>query len=108
MYTHSNCLPSFSLEVFVFFRARKICKETTLSDSYQKYEFLTISILHKADLPSNFPGIITELNVSHSMYTIYLYYNSGCYPSGSSSSGLSVQSLEIDRILLFVEKFGNS
>lgn len=74
MYTHtqSKFLPSFSLAVFVFFVARKICKETTLSDRHQKYRALTISTLHKADLPSNFPGIITVVNVSHGMYTAYL------------------------------------
>lgn len=59
MHTQSKFLPSFSLAVFVFLVARKICKETTLSDRHQKYAALNINMLHKADRLSNFPGIIT-------------------------------------------------
>jgi len=72
MHRQNKFLPSFSLAVFVFFVARKICKETTLSDKHQKYGALTISTLHKADLPSSFPGIITVVNISHGMCIMYL------------------------------------
>lgn len=68
----SKFIPSFSLAAFVFLVARKICKERTLSDNHQKYGTLTISTLHRADLLSNFSGIITVVNVSRGMYTMYL------------------------------------
>lgn len=73
MHRQTEFLPSFSLAVFVFFVARKICKETTLSDKHQKYGVLAISTLHKTDCcPSNFPGITTVVNISYGMYTMHL------------------------------------
>ena len=40
--------------------------------SIVKYEALTVNTLHRADLLSNFPRIITGLNVSHGIYTMNL------------------------------------
>lgn len=70
MNTWIKFLPSFSLVVFGFFVAKKICKEITLSGRHQKYSAFTISTLCKDCLPCNFPGRSTVVNASHGMFII--------------------------------------
>lgn len=90
MNTWIKFLPSFSLVVFGFFVAKKICKEITLSGRHQKYSAFTISTLCKDCLPCNFPGRITVVNVSHGMFTMSNIATVPATLSGTSSCGLCV------------------